>query len=560
MSKHVARPARREARVDASKGILVTAAAVAAVAVVGSAYALAAPPSFAAGADNASFVSAQATPGGALLTPAGLRALLERTLSPIRGAVSTQGSQAAAQVTSMLGDGSAHFSNNENTLTLDVPAIANMNGSVATAIAPIAAHMGALSGPNGTVAKSVNNTLTHISPLLNLNGPHATVSANVPIDLDSAVAPQLEGTTTVGAVTIDPHAGTVTIDRSRLLSADNSGTNALSPAAIAEIGADITGASAALGDNIVSSATKSVEGTPVTVSAALNRLSARRTTGGSSCSSTGTSTKVGSLLGGTPLESTANGVLCSLPTTPLPGLLTSLGLDAGGTVEQLIEGTASPATGAATVLGEPTPFDGAAISRGVASTMANNFSDPAGAGDSASGAGTVGSGNLGSDSTSADAGSFNGTGADSTGADGTSFDGLIPSGSRLNGLNLDATGVDGLPVSGLADQNDAAATPDFLRSLRTTNESDLPGISAEIGSGSTSGSVSSGTMSGPDLLDILGSMGGTNSSVRVGSGAPSTWSWGATGRGSGILGILRAPMSSIGGGASDGSSLLGFGL
>jgi hypothetical protein len=568
MSNHLGQPVRHQ-RVVTSKAVLITATAIATASLVAVAYTFAAPPQGSAKA--ASFVTASSSSGPVRLTAAGLDSLLNARFAPLHSAVTDQGSSAAQQVAGLLGAGSGQLSDDGNTLTLNVPAIGNMNGSVVTALTPIGAQMGDLSGANGEVANSVNSSVVGISPLLNLTGPHATVSANVPFDLDAAVAPELSGTTNQGVVSISPQAGTVAIDLSKLLASSGDGSQTLSPAAIAEIQSDINAASANLGDNLVNAATNSVESTPVNVSANVNLVSAPTSTGSSTCDTSGTTsgtttTTGGGLLGGTlgntlnnllggtlggTVSNTVSGLVCALPTNLLPGLLTSLGLNLNGNVGQIIEGTAPPATGSVTVLGAPKPFNGNTVTGNVANTLVTNF------GGSTGTSGSDGSG-TGSGSTNSGGIGIGLTIGGNLGDGGVGLGGLGLGGLGLGGLGLGGSGtggLGGLNLGGLLGSNGTTGiTPGILQSLLNNGGSNnLPGISVSAGDGSTTGSATTGSSSGSCLLCINGSANGLNGSVTVSNPAPAPTSGGSTtgstssgstgsgstSSGSGLLGLLH---------------------
>jgi hypothetical protein len=573
MSNHLGQPARHQ-RVVTSKAVVITATAVATASLVAVAYTFAAPPQGSAKA--ASFVTASSSSGPVRLTAAGLDSLLNARFAPLHSAVTDQGSSAAQQVAALLGTGSGQLSEDGNTLTLTVPAIGNMNGSVVTALTPIGAQMGDLSGANGEVANSVNSSVVGISPLLNLTGPHATVSANVPFDLDAAVAPELSGTTNQGVVSISPQAGTVAIDLSKLLASSGDGTQTLSPAAIAEIQSDINAASANLGDNLVNAATNSVESTPVNVNANVNLVSAPTSTGSSTCDTSGTTSgttsttggllgdTLNNLLGGTlggTVSNTVSGLVCSLPTNLLPGLLTSLGLNLNGNVGQIIEGTAPPATGSVTVLGAPKPFNGSTVTGNVANALVTNFggsTGTSGSDGSGTGSGSTNSGGSGIGLT------INGNLGDG-GLGGLGLGGLGLGGSGTSGL-----GLGGLNLGGILGSNGTTGiTPGILQSLLNNGGSNnLPGISASVGNGSTTGSATTGSSSGSCLLCINGSVNGLNGSVKVSKPAPATGSGGSTtgstgsgstSSGSGLLGLLHIGTPTTGG-TTTGNGILNLGF
>lgn len=545
MSKKIGQPARHaQAHARAtSKGILIATSAAAAVAVVGVAYTMTATPPGAAVA--ASFISVQ-TPASThgRLTAAGLNSLLHARLGTVRAAIADQGSTAAQQAGSALTSGTGQLSPDGTTITVNTPALANIDGSVGAALAPISSQMGELGGSNGQLAKSVSGNLVGISPLLNLTGPHATVTASAPIDLDAAVAPTVDGTQTAGAVTLNPQAGTATIDLSRLLGGAGTGTgstsaSSLTPAQIAEIEADINSASGTMGTNAVNAATTSVENTPVNVDANVKLVTTPTSSGSGSCSAangSSTSATTGGLLtgaiGGTVngllgggIGKTVNGLLCSLPTQLLPSLLTTLGLDSSGTVGQLVEGTAPPATGSATVLGSPTPINFGDIDSGIGSTLVNNFGGTTGSGNSASGSGSGPASGSGTSAGSGDLGlglNVNG-GPSGSGVDvgglGLGLGGLGTGGLGLGGLGLGGLGLGTGDLGGLTGSTGSGATgitPGVLGSL-LTDGSNLPiGISA-AGNGVGSATVGSAAPSGSDLLNLNGATNGVNGSARVGT-------------------------------------------
>jgi hypothetical protein len=556
MSNNLGQPARHTSAAT-SKAVIFTATAIAAASIVTVAYTVSARPPASAPATATSFVTTDSPSGQVRLSASGLDSLLHARFSPVHAAVVEQGNSAASQVEAILGAGGGQLSSDGNILTLNVPAVGSMSGSVATVLNPISIQMGDLSGANGEVAGSVNHDVMGISPLLNLTSPHATVSANVPIDLDAAVGPQLSSTTSQGAVSINPQAGTVAIDLSNLLADNGDGTQTLSPAATAEIEADINAAAANLGDNLVNAATTSVENTPVNVNANLSLVSTPTATSSGTC---GTSTSgetsvpgggllsgllgntlsglLGSSLGGT-VSGTVNGLLCSLPANLLGGLLTSLGLNLDGNVGQIIEGTAPPATGSVTVLGAPKPFDGIAFTGNVANTLVSNFG-----GSTAGGSGGQGSG-----------------GSTNSGNSGIGL--TIGANLGDGGLGLGDLGLGDLNLGGLLGSNGSTGiTPGILQSLLANGGSNnLPlGISASIGNGSVAGSNGTGTSSGSSLLNVnagTNGLNGLNGSVTIGSPAPATSS---TGSSSGLLGgLLRVGTPSTGG-TTTGNGILNLGF
>jgi hypothetical protein len=419
MFNKIGQPARHVNRVPRGNGALVTAGV--AVIAVGVAFAIATPLSAAGAATHITLSSGQNRltsdqaslhSGTPLLTAAGLHAVLGARFAPAGAAVTGQGATAAQQAVALLAGSSGTLSADGDVRTLQVPAIAGIAPAVVASLGPIASQLDAANGSDGEVAQAVNRSVLSISPLLDLSGPDATETATVPIDVDSAVAPDLAGATGAGAVTIDPQAGTVSVDLSRLVTEDGTSSptswgSPLSAAANAEIAADIQSALSALGTSVVNSATNSVEATPIAVNAHLSLLTHPYSHNSTACSSGsagsltsttapalggllgGLNTTVNNLLGGS-IDSTVAGpvhrVLCSLPTGLLPSLPTTLSLNLGGTVGQIIEGTAPPASGTISVLGQPTAVNTSSISTGVGEALVNNFAGTANDGGTTGGA------------------------------------------------------------------------------------------------------------------------------------------------------------------------------
>ncbi len=526
MSNRIGQPAQHTQRVATSKGVLITAG----VAVVAVGVAFAVGTAFSAfgaplQASLASSSSSTAT-GTPVLSAAGLDALLETRFSPVGAAVTQLGSPAAQQVTSLLNTGSGTLSSTGAVLTVGVPAIANIAPAVQAALAPIGSQMSALSGSTGQVAHAVNNSVASISPLLNLSGSNANVTANVPINLNAAVAPDLSDMTEAGAVTIDPQAGTASIDLSKLLA--NQGTSTLSgsgttlsPAANAQITADMKAALAALGSKLVSSATNSVENTPVNVHGHVHvnlRQQAPFAGASSTCngnssttpSGSSATTTTGGLLGGfgntvTDLlgdtigttgtgTGTVEGLLCSLPTKLLPSLLTTLSLKLeGGNVGQVIEGTAPPASGSISVSGQPAPFPAGGISHGVGQALVNNF--------------------VGTTSTGGAAGSDTGTSGNGTGncasgsatltlclrIGGNLSDGI---GDPLGGTGLGGLNLGGLGAGNLLDSKSVGTNQGILGSLLNDGGGLRAGISASVGTAGANVSNGADSSGSGNLLKI----------------------------------------------------------
>ncbi len=331
-----------------------------------------------------------------------LNALLGSNFASVLTDLKLQASAIASQATGDLKNASGKYTLADLNLSLTSPAIAGLSAKVTQALGPLNGQLAALDGSHGQLAGALNSAVTKVNPILNLAGGNASVSANVAVDLDSAVQPLLTGVYGDGAVTFNLQTGAVTVDLAKLLGGNiNSepvGTQVLSDKVVRQILTGITGTVNTLVDQIVAKVRDALVNAAVTVDATVNVLSAQAPLLGQTCvaggagagASTGGTAATGGLLGGLlgnaggsltgTLGGAAGGLLCTNTSTLLPSLKTSLDAHIHGTVGQLVSGTAPAANATLTLLGTPVSVDLAGTQTGMGSLLSTDLlNGPAGA-------------------------------------------------------------------------------------------------------------------------------------------------------------------------------------
>ena len=248
----------------------------------------------------------------------------------------------------------------------------------------------------------------------------------------------------------------------------------------------------------------------------------------------------------------------------VPGLLTTLNLNLGGTVNQIVSGNPPTSSGSASVLGNSTPLDMGIVSTGVANTLVKNFSGADGSGSgTGGGSGSGGSGSSAGSSSNCPTGSFLAVCLSGNVGEGTG--GVLGTGGLLGNGGLLGSG--GLNLGNILGGTGSTVTPGILGSLlNNSGTGNLPvGISVNAGTGSSGSSAGSGNDSTLATLNGKGILGnGTNGLVNIGTGSSSSGSSNSsgstgTGSGGGILGVhINTPVT---GGSSSGSgNILNLGL
>jgi hypothetical protein len=325
-----------------------------------------------------------------------LDALLGSKFASVLSDLKLTTSAVASQAAGDLKNASGKYTLAGLNLTLTSPAIAGLTGRVTDALGPLDGQLAALDGPNGQLAGAVNNVVTGINPILNLTGSNAAVSANVSVDLATAVQPLLTGVYGDGSVSFNLQTGAVTVDLAKLLGGNiNSepvGTQVLSAKVVNEILTGITGTVNTLVDQIVAKVKDALDNANVNVDATVNLLTAQAPLLGQTCvaggmgagtsgtgGTTGTGGLLGGLLGGTSgtgtdtLGGTVSGLLCTNTSKILPSLPTSLAAHIHGTVDQLVSGTAPAANATLTLLGTPVNVNLSGAQTGIGSLLTNNL-------------------------------------------------------------------------------------------------------------------------------------------------------------------------------------------
>jgi len=329
-----------------------------------------------------------------------LNALLGTKFASVLSDLKLQTSAIASQATGDLKNASGKYTLADLNLTFTSPAIAGLSSKVTQALGPLDGQLAALDGPNSQLAGAVSNTVKQINPILNLAGSGANVSANVSVDLNSAVQPLLTGVYGDGAVSFNLQTGAVTVDLAKLLggniNSEPAGTQVLSDKVVNEILTGITGTVNTLVDQIVAKVKDALDNAAVNVDATVNVLSAQAPLLGQTCvaggagaggtagtgGTVGTGGLLGGLLGGTvggaltgTVGGAVNGLLCTNTSTLLPDLRTSLDAHIHGTVDQLVSGTAPAANATLTLLGTPVSVNLAGAQTGIGTLLSNNLLD-----------------------------------------------------------------------------------------------------------------------------------------------------------------------------------------
>ncbi|MBK4349086.1 choice-of-anchor G family protein [Lacisediminihabitans changchengi] len=265
-------------------------------------------------------------------------------------------------------------------LNFTSPALASLNDKVSSSLDSATGSLDGLSGPDGALASGVNGLLTGINPVLNAVGSSATVKASVTSDLRTAVQPLLTSTYTTPGITLDLRTGSVVVDLEKLLGGSlNSkapGTEVLSDAVVTEILNAITTQVASLADQIKNRVSVSLHGAKVDLDITVNAL----TTTPGTPAVPGKPAVPG--LPAIPAIPSVPAVLCNVldilhlctptagtpaipgraavPAIPaIPGipavagktLASTAAVHVGGTVDQILAGTASQATASVSLLG-----------------------------------------------------------------------------------------------------------------------------------------------------------------------------------------------------------------
>jgi hypothetical protein len=300
-----------------------------------------------------------------------LDSLLGSRFDGVLSDLKLQADAAGAQARGKLNVASGDYSLAGLKLTFTSPAIAHLSSRVSSALDPVEGELGDLGGSDGALASAVNSVVKRINPILNLAGADASVHAQVTSDLDAAIKPLLTGSYGTGAVSFNLDTGAVSVDLAKLLGGDISkepaGTEVLSDAVVNQVLNGITGTVATLGDQILAKARTALMKARVDVDATVD-ASTPQSSG--NCTDAGSGAGLGDLVGGI-----VGGLPCTSASKVLPDLKTSLDVHLHGTVGQLVDGTASQASGTLKLLGVPASVNVGNIVDGVSNQLTNHLLD-----------------------------------------------------------------------------------------------------------------------------------------------------------------------------------------
>jgi len=269
----------------------------------------------------------------------------------------------AAQATGNLTTASGDYRLEGAILTFTSPAIGDLPGKVSSALGTVDAQLAELSTDQGALGLAVGDVL---DPVLGVVGSSADVSISIDNDARVAVQSLLTGSYGDDAVTFDLQTGNVQVDLEALAGGDLNNlpvnTELLSDAVISAVLQNITERVSALADQIVDKVDIALHDAKVDVHANLDLLSPQGSSG-TVCTDTqvpiiGDLLGSGGLLGGLGLGTGANqGVIgyttetvCEIVGEVLPDLHSTATLDIEGTVDQILNGTASKAESSISLL------------------------------------------------------------------------------------------------------------------------------------------------------------------------------------------------------------------
>lgn len=261
-------------------------------------------------------------------------------------------------------------------LTLSSPSIADLTAKVSSALDEVDSSLASLTDDSGAIGAAVDRIL---DPVLGVVGSSADVSIGIDADVRGTVEALLRDVYGDGSVSFNLEDGTVSIDLAALAGGDLNdlppGTELIDGATLGPVLANITSTVDSLADQIVDRTRAALNDATVTVTAGLDLLSSPGTTqtevchlvdvpilgdvlGGGSGGG-GLLGGLGGLLGG----GTGGGVLgqdiigwttetvCDLVDTALPEVRSTVDVSVVGTVDDLIDGTATTANASVSLLG-----------------------------------------------------------------------------------------------------------------------------------------------------------------------------------------------------------------
>jgi len=285
------------------------------------------------------------------------------------------GASAEAEGTTATGD----YSLAGAQLLVRTPALTQLSQRVLAALEPAESRLATLGGGSGSISQSVRDDLRGV---LGSDAGLVDISVSVDTDLRSVVEPLLTARLDSPGVSVDLESGAIVIDLATFLGRDLESlpphTELLSDEILIPMLDSITTHVADLADDVVDVVTEALNEVRVDVRASLALLTPQRGNDVTTCVDVPILGGLSDgLLGG--LGGGATGPLtelvCTITTTVLPDLRTSLDLHIAGDLGGLGNADAEIARAALSVLGVPVQLDLSAVLGGISLGIADGLGD-----------------------------------------------------------------------------------------------------------------------------------------------------------------------------------------
>jgi len=290
-----------------------------------------------------------------------LNSLIDGGVDPVLTNLTLSLKAAAAQATGNLNTASGDYTLDGAILSLTSPAIADLGGKVDTALGVVDTQLAELSTDDGALGLAVGDVL---DPVLGVVGSSADVSITIDSDARAAVQSLLNGVYSSNGVNINLQTGEVQIDLAALHGGNLNNlpvnTELLSDEIINSVLTNITQTVSELADQLVDKVSVALHSANVGVHASLDLLSPQAANQVEQCTDTQIpiigdvlgSGGLGGVLGGLGgLGGVTQGIVgyttqtvCNLVDQVLPDLHSTVNVDIEGSVDGLINGSATTAT------------------------------------------------------------------------------------------------------------------------------------------------------------------------------------------------------------------------
>lgn len=264
-------------------------------------------------------------------------------------------------------------------LLVRTPAISNLTSKVLAAIEPAEARIASLGGSSGALASALRSSLGGV---LGSNASVVNVDVSIDSNLRGAVEPLLTARLDTRGASVDLEQGAIVIDLQTLLGRNlNSlppSTELLSEAILVPVLNSVTGSVADIADDVVDVVRATLKNVRVDIRASVNVLTPQQGETVETCVEVPIVNDlpiVGGLVGGLTggLTGPLTELVCTVTTTVLPDLRTSLDLRIAGDLSMLGKADADVATATLTVLGVPVAVDISAVLRGISLPIINTI-------------------------------------------------------------------------------------------------------------------------------------------------------------------------------------------